>query len=310
MILVTGGCGFIGTEVVRQLVAKGYRVRVADNLSKPYSRIPDGCEFVRVDLAADGAIDSAFEGARICVNLGARIGGIGYFHRYPATILSENAKIYSHTFESAAAHRIERMIFVSSSMVYESADRFPSLEEDVARLPPPVTAYGFSKLVGEWYCRAFADEHELRYTIIRPFNAFGPGEEAADEIGEAHVIPDLIRKIRGGQYPIELLGDGTQTRCFTHVRDIARGIVMAMESPQAANEDFNLSTSKEITIRDLAEKIFGLMHPGRPFRVSFVPGFPQDVRRRVPDTTKAREVLGWQPRISLDEGLEEMLSAR
>jgi nucleoside-diphosphate-sugar epimerase len=308
-ILVTGGCGFIGTEIVQQLVARGYAVRVADNLSKPYSRIPPGCEFVRADLARDGEADRVFEGVRACINLAARIGGIGYFHRLPATILSENNRIYSNTFEAAVRQKIDRMVFMSSSMVYESAERFPSKEEDVVKLPPPFTAYGFSKLVGEWYCRAFADQHGLRYTIIRPFNAFGPEEEAGAEVGDAHVIPDLVKKVRSGQYPIELLGDGQQTRCFTHVRDIARGVIVAMESERAVDQDFNLSRPEEITMLRLAEKIFALCDTGRPFRAKFVPGFPSDIRRRIPDTSKARELLGWEAEMSLDDGLREILAA-
>ncbi len=307
-VLVTGGCGFIGSEVVRQLLARGYTVRVADDLSKPSSRPPAGAEFVRVDLTDATRVRPLFEGVRICVNLAAKIGGIGYFHRYPATILSENAKIYSNTFEAAAALGIDRMLFVSSSMVYESADRFPSREEDIRTIPPPFTAYGFSKLMGEWYCRAFADQHGLRYTIIRPFNAFGPGEEAGEEVGESHVIPDLIKKMLAGQYPVELLGDGRQTRCFTHVRDLARGIVMAMESPRAVNEDFNLSTPRETTVLELAELLFGLCCPGKPFRATFVPGFRSDVRRRIPDTRKAREVLGWEAEIDLVQGLEPLVA--
>jgi UDP-glucose 4-epimerase len=309
LILVTGGCGFIGTEIVHQLVARGYRVRVADNLSKPYSRVPDGVEFVRADLSRDGEAEPVFAGVRACINLAARIGGIGYFHRYPATILSENAKIYSNTFEAAVAQKIDRMVFMSSSMVYESADRFPSKEEDVLRLPPPFTAYGFSKLVGEWYCRAFAEQHGLRYTIIRPFNAFGPDEQAGEQVGEAHVIPDLVHKVRSGQYPLELLGDGKQTRCFTHVRDVANGVITAMESPRAVDEDFNISRPEEITMLQLAEKIFALCRPGRQFQAKLVPGFPSDIRRRIPDVAKARELLGWSAKISLDEGLREIVGA-
>jgi UDP-glucose 4-epimerase len=309
MILVTGGCGFIGSEVVRQLLAKGQRVRVVDNLSKPSSRVPDGVEFLHADLVDRAAARKAMQGVRVCINLAAKIGGIGYFHKLPATILSENNLIYSNTFESAAEAKIERMVFISSSMVFESATRFPSVEEDLREIPPPFTAYGFSKLIGEWYCRAFWDQHGLPYSICRPFNAIGPEEEAGEVVGDAHVIPDLIKKIVGGQSPIELLGDGKQTRCFTHVRDIARGILMAMASEAGRNQDFNVGNSEEITMLELARRIHALCRPGEKFETTFVPGFPSDVRRRVPDSSKAKRLLDWQPEIDFDTGLRECIAA-
>jgi UDP-glucose 4-epimerase len=309
MIVVTGGCGFIGSEVVRQLLAKRYAVRVVDNLSKPSSRVPDGVDFVRADLAEPAAARQSFRAARVCINLAAKIGGIGYFHRVPATILAENNQIYTSTFQAAVEHGLERMIFVSSSMVFESATHFPSREDELLSMPPPFTAYGFSKLIGEWYCRAFHDQYRLRYTIARPFNAIGPDEEAGEQVGDAHVIPDLVKKVLGGQQPLELLGDGKQTRCFTHVRDIARGIIMAMESERAVNEDFNLGTSEEITMLELARRIHAVCAPQRPFEVKFVPGFPSDIRRRVPDGSKAKRVIGWEPQITFDEGLREVIAA-
>jgi nucleoside-diphosphate-sugar epimerase len=309
MILVTGGCGFIGSEVVRQLLARGERVRVADNMSKPSSRVPDGVDFMQLDLAVPAEAERAFAGTRACINLAARIGGIGYFHKLPATILSENNQIYSSTFEAAVRHRLERMLFVSSSMVFESAERFPSREDELLEMAPPFTAYGFSKLIGEWYCRAFRDQHGLPYTIIRPFNAIGPEEEAGDEVGDAHVIPDLVKKIRAGQLPVELLGDGRQTRCFTHVTDIARGILLALDSPSAVNEDFNIGNSEEITMLELAQRIFALCRPGERFAATYVEGFPSDVRRRVPDNGKARRVLGWEPQVRFEDALREVVGA-
>src|SRR5262245_10005096 len=309
MIVVTGGAGFIGSAVVRELLAKGYRVRVVDNMSKASSRVPEGVEFDGGDRAEPGTAHESFRGARACINLAARIGGIGYFHKLPATILSENNRIYSSTFEAAVEHKLDRMIFVSSSMVFESATRFPSREDELLSLPPPFTAYGFSKLIGEWYCRAFFDQYGLRSTICRPFNAIGPEEEAGEIVGEAHVIPDLIKKVLSGQHPLELLGDGKQTRCFTHVRDIARGIVMALESDKAVNEDFNLGTAEEITMLELARRIHALCAPGQPFEVKYVQGFSSEIRRRVPDGSKAKRLLGWEPTITIDEGLRQCVEA-
>jgi nucleoside-diphosphate-sugar epimerase len=308
-VLVTGGCGFIGSEVVRQLLAKSYPVRIVDNLSKPSSKPIADAEFIQGDLVDPAVARRAIAGSRVCINLAAKIGGIGYFHRLPATILSENNLIYSNTFEAAAAEKLERMIFVSSSMVFESATTFPSKEDELLSMPPPFSAYGFSKLIGEWYCRAFWDQHRLPYTICRPFNAVGPEEEAGEEVGDAHVIPDLIKKVMNGQHPLELLGDGNQTRCFTHVRDIARGIVMAMESEKAVNEDFNLGVSNEITMFELARLIHAQCAPGKPFDVKHVAAFPSDIRRRVPDGSKAKRVLGWEPEIDLETGLAECIEA-
>jgi UDP-glucose 4-epimerase len=309
MIVVTGGAGFIGSAVVRELLSRGYRVRVIDNMSKASSRVPEGVEFVKGDLAVPATAREGFRGAKACINLAARIGGIGYFHKLPATILSENNCIYSSTFEAAVEHKLERMIFVSSSMVFESAVTFPSREEELLKLPPPFTAYGFSKLIGEWYCRAFFDQYGLKSTICRPFNAIGPEEEAGDIVGEAHVIPDLIKKVLDGQHPLELLGDGKQTRCFTHVRDIARGIVMSLESEKAVNEDFNLGTAEEITMLELAKRIQSICAPERPFEVKYMPGFSSDIRRRVPDGSKAKRLLDWAPTITIDEGLRECIAA-
>ena len=226
-VLVTGGAGFIGSEVVKQLLEKGYKVRVADDLSKKEAKVLLKCEFLKIDLTNKEVALKALDGMDICIHLAAKIGGIGYFHKYPATILSENNKMYSAVFEAAVEKKIKRIIYLSSSMVFESTKKFPSKESDLEKIPPPVSSYGFSKLVGEWYCKAFHDEYGLNYTIIRPFNAYGINEAPGEEVGYAHVIPDLIKKILSGQYPLELLGNGQQTRCFTHVSDIARGIIIA-----------------------------------------------------------------------------------
>ncbi|MHB8509951.1 MAG: NAD-dependent epimerase/dehydratase family protein [Candidatus Dormibacteria bacterium] len=307
-VVVTGGAGFIGSEVTRQLVERGYAVRVIDDLSKEGHTPPGGVDFQRADLTEPGVAEELFNGYQEVINLAAKIGGIGYFHEYPATILSENNKLYSMTFEAAVKHNFRRMVYISSSMVFESTDRFPSVESDLALIPPPVSAYGFSKLSGEWYCRAFADQFKLPYTICRPFNAYGVNEYPGEDIGYAHVIPDLTRKILSGQDPLELLGDGSQTRAFTHVRDIARGIIMALESDRAVNQDFNISSGQETTILELAERIFNLCDTGRAFAWKSVPGFTYDIRRRIPDVKKAREVLGFQAEVDIEGGLREVVS--
>lgn len=302
-VLVTGGAGFIGSEVVKQLLKKGYQVRVADDLSKLEAKVPKSCEFLKVDLTDKKAALRAMDGIDYCIHLAAKIGGIGYFHKFPATILSENNKMYSAIFEAAVEKKIKRMIYLSSSMVFESTKHFPSKEEDLVIIPPPVSAYGFSKLVGEWYCHAFKDEFGLNYTIIRPFNAYGINESPGDEIGYAHVIPDLIKKILSGQYPLELLGNGRQTRCFTHVSDIAAGITLAMESEKGENEDFNIGSEKEIKMLDLAKLLWKKCNVKKSFKVKYVSGFKYDIKRRVPSSRKAAKILDWKPERKLEKEL-------
>ena len=306
--LVTGGAGFIGSEIVRQLLAKGHAVRVADNLSKKDATIDSRAEFFKVDLTEPKQTRPVFEGIDICINAAAKIGGIGYFHRFPATILSENNKIYSSTFEAAVKSKIQRMVYISSSMVFESASKFPSKEEDLLKIPPPVSSYGFSKLSGEWYCHSFWGQYKLPFSICRPFNAYGVNEFPEREVGYAHVIPDLIRKIMTGQYPLELLGDGQQSRCFTHVSDIADGIITVALNTNGKNEDFNIGSDKEIKMIDLAQTIWQVMDEKRPFKVKFTNGYEFDIKRRVPNVQKIERLIGWKPKIKFELGLKEVVA--
>lgn len=306
-VIVTGGAGFIGSAVVKELISRNYEVRIIDDLSKPESAFNKECEFLKIDLTDPEKTHKAFNGFQYCINLAAKIGGIGYFHKYPATILSENNKIYSSTFEAAVKNDFKRMIYISSSMVFESAKKFPSKEEDLPATPMPISAYGFSKLVGEFYCRSFLKEYGLLYTIIRPFNAYGINEAPGEEIGYAHVIPDLAKKILMRQNPLEILGNGQQIRCFTHVSDIAEATVITLERDSAVNEDFNISCARETKIIDLAQLIFDICDTGEAFNVKFVEGFEYDVKRRVPDVTKAKKYLGWEAKIKLEDGLPEVI---
>src|ERR687884_1030778 len=141
-------------------------------------------------------------------------------------------------------------------MVFERAEQFPTPEDYLPDCPTPRSAYGFSKLMGEVYCRAAHDEHGLQYTICRPFNAYGPGEVPEDEPGIAHAVPDLIKKVLDGQRPLEIFGSGEQTRTITHVDDIAEGIVTAMSHPAGENEDFNISAGQELTVAEIARIVW------------------------------------------------------
>ncbi|HYZ11271.1 MAG TPA: NAD-dependent epimerase/dehydratase family protein [Actinomycetota bacterium] len=300
MNLVTGGAGFIGSAVVRNLLARGEDVRVVD--VRTAETVPPGVEYLEGDVADPDTCATAFKGVDTCFHLAAKIGGIGYFHRYPADILDENNLMLSQVFRRATESGT-KVVYVSSSMVFERAGQWPTPEDAIDRYPPPFSAYGFSKLVGEWYCRAFHEQHGTPFAIARPFNAYGPGEYPENEPGLAHVIPDLIRKVLGGRQPIEILGDGSQTRSFTYVDDVADAIVTIGTHPDAEGDDFNIGTGKETSIRELLDLLWEIIgHEGTPAVVSTEP-LPVDVRRRVPDPSKIRRVLGWRALTDLREGL-------
>jgi nucleoside-diphosphate-sugar epimerase len=306
MIVVTGGFGFIGSAVVRHLTAQGHKVRIVDDLSKGQAAT-EGYDFVRADLRDTSAAERALEGATVCFHLAAKIGGIGYFHKYPATILNDNGLMLAGVFGAAAKHGT-KVVYVSSSMVYERAEMFPTPEEAVFTSPPPITHYGFSKLVGEYYCHAFNEEYGVPYVICRPFNAYGPGERAEGEPGIAHVIPDLIEKAMRGDYPLPIFGEGNQTRCFTFVNDIAEGICVAGLDQRGENEDFNIGVNVPVSIGALAEKIWTYVGRSEPFKLEHLPPLTHDIQTRVPDTSKAKSLLGWEPKVQLDEGLQRTIA--
>lgn len=309
-ILVTGGCGFIGREVVCQLMEKDYQVIVADNLSNPQSKkLEYDCVFHEIDVGEYDKTHHAMHGIDACIHLAAWHGAVGYVDRHRAHILSGNNRIYEGIFPAAAwaDAAIQRLVFVSSSTVYGATEDFPAKETDLMASPIPDTTYGRSKLIGEWYCRAYQQQYGLPYTIIRPSNVYGIEERPGGQVGDSHVIPDLFRKIASGQYPVELLGDGRQTRCWIHVKDLVRGIIMAMESKEAENEDFNMGGAEEVSIIDLARMIWEFCDVGKELRVSYVRGFAGDIKRQFMSIDKARRMLGWEPGVDFRDSLRQMV---
>jgi len=252
----------------------------------------------------------------------AMIGGISYFHEFAYDLLAENERICAATFDAAIAGRrsgrLERITVISSSMVFESAEVFPTPEGAERTSPPPQSTYGFQKLAVEYFAHGAHEQYSLPYTIVRPFNCVGIGERRAlrdhdimsgnVKLAMSHVVPDLCQKIIKGQDPLHILGDGGQVRHYTYGGDLAKGIRMAMESPRAINEDFNLSTAESTTVRELAETIWRKVHgTSRPLHLVSDPPYEHDVQRRVPDVHKAREVLGFEATTSLDAMLDEVI---
>ncbi len=298
-----------------------------DDFSKygPLAKSYDGhprYRFVRGDAKDVALLRELASDCDQIVAAAAMIGGISYFHEFAYDLLAENERILAATFDAAiAAHqagRLERIVVMSSSMVYESATMFPTPEGAQLTSPPPVSTYGFQKLASEYFARGASEQYGLPYTILRPFNCVGIGERRAVrdtdvmsgnvKLALSHVVPDLVLKVLGGQDPLHILGDGTQVRHYTYGGDLARGIRLAMESPRAVDDDVNLSTATSTTVRELAETIWRKIHgPDRPFRTVSDQPFEHDVQMRVPDIRKARDVLGFEAKTSLDAMLDEVI---
>jgi len=308
-VLVTGGAGTIGSAVVRRLLSDAaWEVRVSDQRAAPHW-MREGCEVHQGDLRELGEARAAMRGCSHVIHLAAIVGGIANFHKLPHTLTEVNNGLYNAVIRSAIDQGVDRFVYVSSSMVFERATEFPTTEGHIWECPTPRSAYGFSKLTGEVYCRAAHDEHGLPFTICRPFNAYGPGEMPDAEPGIAHMVPDVIRKVLRGQRPLEIFGDGTQTRTLTHVDDIADGIVTAMGSPAGLNEDFNISASEELSVAEIARVIWETCgRDSAELIFDHQPGFVVDVVRRWPSVEKARLLLGWEASIGLEDGLAQTVT--
>lgn len=304
-ILVTGGAGFIGSALVKELLNRNHDVKIVDNLSKG-TNVPDGVDFLKGDLLDKSIAKKAMKGVDACYHLAALIGGIGYFHKYPADILRDNTIMTTNIFDAAKKEN-SKVIYLSSSMVFENTEKFPSSEEDVDKIAPPSSAYGFSKLVGERIAKSYKKQYDVNYVIGRPFNAYGAGEVPEEEVGIAHVIPDLIKKVLDGKYPVPILGSGKQIRCYTYVDDLAEGLALLSEKDQALNEDFNIGSDKETSVNDLLEIIWKKLDMDKDLKVDREDPFEHDVQKRVPDVSKAKEKLGWEPKTELEEGIEKTI---
>lgn len=325
-VCVTGSSGFIGGYVVEELLRREYEVVGIDNHSKygkviksydehpHYTLIEDDVQNTKLmtDVLMD--CDHFIAGA-------ALIGGISYFHAYAYDLLATNERIMASSCDAAiAAHesgRLQKVTYMSSSMVFESADSWPSYEGQEQVVPPPISSYGFQKLAVEYFAKAARSQYGLPYTIVRPFNCVGIGEMRAKseievlsgnvKLAMSHVVPDLIQKVVKGQDPLHLLGDGSQIRHYTYGGDLAVGIVTAMEHPNALDDDFNLSTEESTTVLALAENIWHRINGEKPFRYVCDDPFEHDVQKRVPQVTKAKDRLGFEATTTLDEMLDEVV---
>jgi nucleoside-diphosphate-sugar epimerase len=326
-LVVTGAGGFIGGYIIEEALARGYEVVGIDNLSK-YGYVTrsfegvKGYKFFKGDARDSEFLLRHFKEADHVIAGAAMIGGISYFHSFQYDLLATNERIIASTCDAAIqavkSGELRKVTYISSSMVYESTEQWPSKEGDELVIPPPRSSYGFQKLALEYFARAARDQYGLSYTILRPFNCVGVGEGRAlvdkkilsgnISLAMSHVVPDLIQKTLKGQKPLRILGNGTQVRCYTYGEDIARGVLDSIESPRTIDEDYNLSSSVETTVAELAKQIWTLIHgDDAEFELLCEPPFIHDVNRRIPSTLKAKEHFGFEARTSLFEMLHKVI---
>ncbi len=326
-VLVSGSAGFIGGYVVKELLDRGHTVVGIDNYSKygpvkrSYDDHPD-YRFIEGDARDVELMTTELSACDHFIAGAALIGGISYFHTYAYDLLATNERITASSCDAAIkAHqdgRLQKVTYLSSSMVFESADAWPSYEGQEHEIPPPVSSYGFQKLAVEYFAKAAFDQYGLPFTIVRPFNCVGTGERRAlgdveimsgnVSLAMSHVVPDLVQKVLKGQDPLHILGDGSQIRHYTYGADLAEGIVAAMEHPDALNEDFNLSTAESTTVLELAQAIWvAIKGPEVPFSWVSDPPFEHDVNRRVPSTDKAKRILGFEATTTLEKILQDVV---
>src|SRR5215469_14041238 len=326
-VLVSGSAGFIGGYLVEELLRRGYAVVGVDNFSK-YGRVRKSYDdnphyaLVEGDARDVGLMSSLLADCDHFIAGAAMIGGISYFHTYAYDLLATNERIIAASCDAAiAAHRagrLRKVTYLSSSMVFESTNEWPSYEGQEREVPPPLSSYGFQKLAVEYFARAAWTQYRLPYTIVRPFNCVGIGESRAlgdaeilsgnVQLAMSHVVPDIVQKVLKGQEPLRILGSGEQVRHYTYGGDLARGVVAAMQHEDAWNEDFNLSTAQGTTVLEVAQAIWRKVKgPGVPLRVVHDEPFERDFQRRTPATEKAKRILGFEATTTLDEMLDEVI---
>ena len=325
-ILVTGSAGFVAGYLIDSLLKRGHEVVGIDNYSK-YGKIEKSYDnnphyhFVEGDVKDTQLMKELIEDCDQVVAIAAMIGGITYFHTYAYDLLAENERIIASTFDAAIwankNKKLKKINVLSSSMVYECVNQYPSIEGDQLKCPPPLSTYGFQKLACEYFAKGAWEQHKLPYTIIRPFNCVGTGEQRAKnekeimsgnvKLAMSHVVPDLVQKVYKGQDPLHILGKGNQIRHYTYGGDLAEGICLCIEKDAAINQDFNLSTPVSTNVKELASLIWKKLGKTNPISFVFDPAFEYDVQKRVPSVEKSKKLLGFEAKTDLNTTLDEVI---
>lgn len=300
--LVTGGAGFIGSHIVEALVRRGDRVRVIDNLSTGFlanlEPFLEAIEFFEADLLDQEAVRQAVQGVD-CVFHQAALASVPLSIEQPLKTHAACATGTVTLLDAARRAGVRRVVYASSSALYGDRPTSPKRETD---LPAPISAYGAAKLAAEYYCRAFSATFPIETVALRYFNVFGPRQDPKNPY--AAVIPIFITAILAGRPPV-IFGDGGQSRDFTFVGDVVQANLLAADAPAAANQVMNVATGRSITLLELLAGLNEVM--GTDIPPTFAPPRPGDIYESTADITLARRLLGYEPRVSLIDGLRQSI---
>ncbi len=295
--LVTGGAGFIGSNLVRALLERGDRVRVLDNFSTGSRGNLDGLdvEVVEGELRSYERVHNATRGAEVVFHLGA-LGSVPRSVQDPLTSSAVNVEGTLNVLLAARDEGVRRVVFSSSSSIYGTRRELPVTEETPA---DPLSPYGVAKLAAERYCVSFARVYgSFETVVLRYFNVFGPRQNPHSQY--AGVVPRFLTAIARGE-PITVEGDGEQSRDFTYVDNVVAATVSAADADGASGRIFNVSAGSPATVNEIADAIGRIL--GRPVQRTYAPARTGDIRASWADVRAAREALGYEPRVGLEEGL-------
>ena len=300
-VLVTGGAGFIGSNLVRALLERGDDVRVLDNFSTGNRANLDGLdvEIVEGELRSYERVHNSVRKREIVYHLGA-LGSVPRSVQDPLTSSAVNVEGTLNVLLAARDESVRRVVFSSSTSVYGSSRQLPTTEETP---PDPISPYGVAKLAAERYCVSFARVYEsFESVVLRYFNVFGERQSPFSQY--AGVVPRFATAIASGN-PIDIYGDGEQSRDFTYVGNIVDATIRGGETPGASGEIFNIAAGSSVSVNTLADLIGTIL--GRPVEKRHLPPRAGDIRNSWADLSKAERVLGYRPQIGLEEGLRRTI---
>jgi nucleoside-diphosphate-sugar epimerase len=310
-VLVTGGTGFIGRNVVIGLIKQGCEVRVFDNNSRgnveSMGEYLNHFEFVEGDIRDEKAVEKVCKDMDVVVHL-AYINGTEYFYKKPYQILDVGIRGMLNVLEAHKKHQFSKMLLASTSEVYQSPQDVPTPEVVPLVVPDPLNprySYGGGKIASELLLTNYAFENSLDYKIFRPHNIYGPN------MGNEHVIPQLIKKIRDAKLQshdsvarISIQGEGDQTRAFCHIKDFVQGFLKILED-KTESRIYNIGRNDEVSIKELVKTLARLMNENIEIRHEQLP--LGSTLRRCPDISLL-ERIGYRSRVSLEEGLVETIN--